>query len=223
MRLRNKKWANPLIEKNPQIVIKNEQALSNKGEWGKVFQNNNDIYIEIGSGKGRFIIENAIKNPDKNFIGIEIQETAVGIILQNILALEIIPQNLKIIFGDGASIENYFVKNEINKIYLNHSDPWPKARHEKRRLTYRTFLESYKNVLPKEGQLEFKTDNRQLFDYSVESFRDFGMTWDESKISYDLHSEIEKNPANIMTEYEEKFSNKGQLEYWILAKMPKDK
>jgi tRNA (guanine-N7-)-methyltransferase len=220
MRLRTKKWTGPLIEKYPEIVINNENAEKLKGRWHSFFGNDNPIYLEIGSGKGQFIIENAKKFPDRNFIGLEIQMTAVGIILKNILDDDLKLPNLRIIFGDGQGVENYFEKGEIEKIYLNHSDPWPKARHEKRRLTYKTFLQSYKAVLPEQGVLEFKTDNQGLFEYSLESFKDFGLTWDDQHISYDLHNEIQKNPDNVVTEYEQKFADLGQVEYWIQATMP---
>ena len=220
MRLRTKKWAMPLIEEHPDVVVNDQVAQDLKGKWGGLFGNNKPIYLEIGSGKGRFIIENAKKYPEINFIGLEIQVTATGIILKNILDLESKLPNLRIILGDGKSVENYFQKAEITKIYLNHSDPWPKAKHEKRRLTYKDFLKSYKAVLPDNGIVEFKTDNKDLFDYSLESFREFGMTFDEDNFSYDLHNEIQKNPDNIVTEYETKFSNLGQVEYWVRATMP---
>ena len=220
MRLKSKPWAKGWIEEHSDFIYNNQKSQSNKGEWSKVFNNQNPINLEIGTGKGGWIHQMALKFPNQNFIGLEIQETAVAIAGRTILESGQQPDNLILIYGDGASVETLFDPAEINKIYLNHSDPWPKARHQKRRLTYKTFLKSYQTILKPNGYLEFKTDNRELFDWSVESMTDFGMTYDDNQISYDLHKEIDKNPLNVMTEYEIKWSNKDVSENWICAKMP---
>jgi tRNA (guanine-N7-)-methyltransferase len=218
MRLRTKPWANDWIADHDDLVFNSQRAIELKGKWGKVFVRPQPIYLEIGTGKGLWIFEMAKKYPNLNFVGLEIQETAVAIAAR--LSFESagkIP-NLRYIYGDGAGIENYFQKGELSKIFLNHSDPWPKARHEKRRLTYRSFLSSYQQTLPVGGELEFKTDNQELFAYSLESFKNFKMSWEADEISYDLHRELYKNPENVQTEYEKKWSQKGQPEFWIRAR-----
>lgn len=156
-------------------------------------------------GKGRFIVEMAKKNPEKNYIGLELQTVAVGIALKKQLE-EKLP-NLQLICANGSGLGEYFEKGEIAGIYLNFSDPWPKKRQTKRRLTYKTFLEQYKEVLDSDGHIEFKTDNQGLFEYSLVSMNNFGMKFDG--VWLDLHSSPEAED-NVMTEYEEKFSKKGQ-------------
>lgn len=203
MRLRNKPWAKPLIEENPDFVVTEPTKL--KGKWHTRFQNNNLIFVEIGMGKGRFIVEMAKKNPEKNYIGLELQTVAVGIALKKQLE-EKLP-NLQLICANGSGLGEYFEKGEIAGIYLNFSDPWPKKRQTKRRLTYKTFLEQYKEVLDSDGHIEFKTDNQGLFEYSLVSMNNFGMKFDG--VWLDLHSSPEAED-NVMTEYEEKFSKKGQ-------------
>lgn len=199
MRLKNVKGAN-------DIIIKGTYYLDNpkeyKGKWQELFQNNNPIYIEIGMGKGNFIIENALKHPNINFIGIEKYDSVIVRAIQKSNDLEL--KNLKIIRIDARFIEELFTK-EIDKIYLNFSDPWPKDRHYKRRLTSYIFLDKYDKIFKNNKcNIEMKTDNIDLFNFSLESLKEHGY-----KITYktnDLHKE---NIPNIMTEYEEKFSSKG--------------
>ncbi|MDV7687445.1 tRNA (guanosine(46)-N7)-methyltransferase TrmB [Oenococcus oeni] len=215
MRLRSKKWAVPFIDEHPDLIIKDQRAKQLKGSWSSAFGNNHPLYLEIGSGKGQFILDNAIKYPENNFIGLELQPTAVAIAGKKAFKQDLQLANLKLILGDGADVSDYFAENEISKIFLNHSDPWPKAKHEKRRLTAENFLKSYSKILLPNGALELKTDNLGLFEYSLSSFKKFGLSWPEEQISYDLHHELKKNPVNIETEYEKKFAEMNQPEYWI--------
>lgn len=205
MRLRNVKNKEEILN-NSSYLVKN--PMDNKGKWNKVFNNSNPIYIEIGMGKGKFIIENAIKYPNINFIGIEKFDSVLA------KSLPKIPEglnNLLIIRLDALNIDTIFDK-EIDRIYLNFSDPWPKKRHTKRRLTYKDFLENYKKVLKKDGIIEFKTDNRGLFEYSLVSMQNFGMEFIE--VYLDLHK---TEVFNVETEYEKKFSPFGPI-YKLVAK-----
>lgn len=210
MRLRNKPWAKPLIAANPQWVITSPNEY--RGKWQDRFPKKQPLYIEIGMGKGRFIIEMAQKHPEFNFIGIEMQTVATGIVLKKQLEVQL--PNLQLICANGANLSEYFANSEVAGIYLNFSDPWPKKRQAKRRLTYKSFLSQYQQVLQVKGHLEFKTDNRGLFEYSLVSLNEYGMKFD--KVWLDLHAspDIEQN---TMTEYEEKFSAKGQPIYKIEA------
>lgn len=204
--------------KNKDIIINNskyflEHPENYLGKWEDVFKNNNPIYIEIGMGKGKFIIENAIKYPNINFIGIEKFDSILA------LALKHIPDNLtnlKMIRLDAINIDKVFNK-EIEKIYLNFSDPWPKKRHEKRRLTSFNFLEKYDLIFKKENNIEMKTDNKDLFCYSIKSFNNYGYYIED--ITFDLHSREDCN--NIMTEYEEKFTKLNNSIYKIIVNRQK--
>ena len=160
--------------------------------------------LEIGCGKGRFICETAKSNPDKKYIAVELVTDALITALEN-AAEEEIP-NLKFINVNAKELGSYFKKGDIKVIYLNFSDPWPKSRHAKRRLTYRTFLDVYKQILPDDGMICFKTDNRPLFDFTLEEFKECG--WRVEDVTFDLHSS-KFNEGNIMTEYEKAFSEKG--------------
>jgi tRNA (guanine-N7-)-methyltransferase len=205
MRLRHKPWAKDKLEENSNIVINEPSEL--KGLWKKEFENDNPIHIEIGSGKGRFITEMAKANPSVNYIAIEAYASVIVSALD--LAIEANVPNIRLLNIDANDLTDYFADNEIDRVYLNFSDPWPKNRHEKRRLTYKTFLESYRQVLHPDGEIHFKTDNQSLFEYSLESFSQFGLGL--KNVSLDLHkSDLE---GNIMTEYEEKFSKKGKRIY----------
>lgn len=196
MRLRNVKGAKEIIESSNYYII---DPFSNLGKWSKVFGNNNPIYVEIGMGKGDFIIENAKMFPNINFIGIEKYDSVLVRAIQKIEEIDL--PNLKLIRMNANKIDLVF-DHEINKIYLNFSDPWPKERHEKRRLTSKYFLDKYKNLFEDNQFIEMKTDNIDLFNYSIESFKANGYEIDY--LTNDLHKE---NIFNIMTEYEKKFSN----------------
>lgn len=197
MRLRNVKGAKEIIE-NSSYVIKDAETY--KGNYKKLFNNDNPIYLEIGMGKGKFIIENALKYPDINFIGVEKFDSVLVRAVQSLN--EGIP-NLKLIKMDATSIESVFDK-EIDRLYLNFSDPWPKNSHEHRRLTSLLFLKRYESIL-KTNEIIMKTDNRHLFEYSLISFNNNGYSIKE--LSLDLHSD--DCADNVETEYEMKFSSKG--------------
>lgn len=205
MRLRNKPWAKDKLEQYPQYVITSPELL--KGEWDNVFESKQPLHIEIGTGRGRFITEMAKANPHVNYLGIELQPSVIVTALERVIEADV--TNLKLLNANAADVTEYFAKGEVNRVYLNFSDPWPKKRHEKRRLTYKTFLKQYEDILIDQGEIHFKTDNQGLFEYSLTSFSEYGLLlkW----VSLDLHnSDFE---GNIMTEYEEKFSNKGNRIY----------
>lgn len=198
MRLRNNKDAKDIIESSKYLVLNPEL---NKGKWNKLFNNDNPIYIEIGCGKGNFIIENAKRNKNINYIGIEMYDT---VLMYAIKKIDEDIDNLRFIRMDARLIDEVFDK-EIDLIYLNFSDPWPKKRQAKRRLTHARFLEKYDVIFKNNKTIFMKTDNMHLFEFSIESLSEYGYTL--RNISLDLaNSGIEDN---IMTEYEEKFTNKG--------------
>ena len=153
----------------------------------------------------------ALQNPDITYIGIDIQVSVLSYALDKVLDSQ--APNVRLLLVDGSDLTNYFADGEIDLMYLNFSDPWPKKRHEKRRLTYKTFLDTYRQILPEQGEIHFKTDNRGLFEYSLASFSQYGMIL--KQVWLDLHaSDFE---GNVMTEYEEKFSQKGQVIYRVEA------
>lgn len=201
MRLRNVPGARETIIENQFSIQQPEQM---KGKWAEVFQNDHPIHIEVGMGKGQFIIEMARRNPEVNYIGIEEYSS---VLVRAVEKLEDFEQdNLRLIRMDAENIEEVFDKDEVDRIYLNFSDPWPKDRHAKRRLTSTRFLERYDNILTPEGRVMFKTDNKDLFDFSLEQVEE--ARWILENHTYDLHHS-EYNEGNVMTEYEEKFSAKG--------------
>lgn len=216
MRLRNKPWVPDLIAANPDLIVTaaSQQALA--GKWGARFANPDlPIQLEIGSGKGQFIIGMAQKYPQLNFIGMELQSSAIGMILQKQCELRL--PNLQLFLGDGADLTEFFAPAEVANIYLNFSDPWPKTKHAKRRLTYASFLAQYQIVLAKNGQLKLKTDNSGLFEYSIMSLNQAGWLFDF--ISVDLHH-TERQADNVETEYEQKFAARGQVIYALDALPP---
>ena len=209
MRVRNRKGATELLEANPQYVILNPTEA--KGKWHEIFGNNYPIHVEVGSGKGAFISGMAKAHPKINYIGIDIQKSVLSYALDKVLATDV--PNIKLLWVDGSDLTNYFENGEIDRLYLNFSDPWPKKRHEKRRLTYQSFLATYQQILPENGEIHFKTDNRGLFEYSLVSFSQYGMKL--KGVWLDLHaSDFEDN---VLTEYEQKFANKGQVIYRVEA------
>lgn len=201
MRLRNVKGAKEAMIES-EYTINNPEEL--KGRWREHFGNNNPIHLEIGTGKGRFITTLAQNNPDINYVGIEKYSSVLIRALEKQAELHI--PNLIFIRMDAENITDIFDKEEVDRIYLNFSDPWPKDRHAKRRLTSRQFLGRYNEFLKKDGMVEFKTDNRALFDFSVEETKEAG--WNIIDITYDLHNS-ELNEGNVMTEYEIRFSSEG--------------
>ena len=207
MRLKHVKDADKVVE-NGIYYIKNPKEL--KGKWNSLFNNNNPIYIEIGMGKGDFIIENALRYPDVNFIGIEMYDSVMIRAVQKSNNLEL--SNLKLVKIDATYIEDIF-KDEIDLIYLNFSDPWPKDRHAKRRLTSSRFLERYDKIFRDIPRIVMKTDNIDLFEFSLNSLREYG--YEIEYCTYDLYNEDITD--NIATEYEKKFRSLGQPIHYLKA------
>lgn len=203
MRLRNLKNKEEIIN-NCEFVITDGNKYF--GAWNKLFNNSNPIYIEIGMGMGKFIYENALNNPNINYIGIEKYDNVVARAVKKMEKLD----NLFIIRGDARDIDTFFDK-EIDKIYLNFSDPWPKKGQANRRLTSSVFLSKYDKLFRDNISIEMKTDNRKLFEYSIMSFNNNGYKIEE--LSFDLHNDSEDKI--VTTEYEEKFINKGNSIYYI--------
>lgn len=195
MRLKHIKDADIIVNSSIYTV---KDAEKYKGKWKELFQNNNDIEIEIGSGRGKFIIDKALQNKNINYIGIEKYDSALVKAVKRLEEIDI--NNLKLIVYDASNIENLFEK-EINKIYLNFSDPWPKKRHAKRRLTSKVFLEKYDKLFTDKKVIEMKTDNDDLFDYSLISFEEYG---------YKIINISRNHISDITTEYEDKFTKKGK-------------
>ena len=215
MRVKHKKWADPLIADHPEMIVTNAEEV--KGHWQDRFAKKQPIHVEVCMGKGQFIIGMAKAHPEINFIGLEIQRTVAAIALKKALTEEL--SNLQLICGDGSDITNYFEDHELDRLYLNFSDPWPKTRHAKRRLTYHTFLAGYQQVLKDEGAIELKTDNMGFFEFSLQSMNNYGMLFDG--VWLDLHNSDE-NEHNVETEYEQKFAAKGQPIYKLTAHFKKD-
>ncbi|NEU29988.1 tRNA (guanosine(46)-N7)-methyltransferase TrmB [bacterium LRH843] len=210
MRLRNKPWAKEELMQYPHIVIQNPKE--QKGKWSDLFGNDHPIFVEVGTGKGQFLTKMALRHPHVNFIGIEKYESVL------ITALERVNQskqtNVKFLHENVEDIINFFDHQEVDRIYINFTDPWPKKRHEKRRLTHKGFLDLYREIITEGGEIHLKTDNQSLFEFSLESFANYGMTLHQ--ISLNLHeSDYE---GNEMTEYEERFSKKGMPIYRCEAK-----
>ena len=219
MRLRNIPRADAVLDACPLVV---KEPVACRGKWNTdIFQNEHPIHIEIGMGKGQFLLTLARQNPQLNYIGIERyssvllravekfqtlnpKPSSAGTALPNDTALP----NIRFICMDASDIAGVFAPGEVDRIYLNFSDPWPKARHAGRRLTSREFLARYDRVLAEDGTIEFKTDNRLLFDFSVSEVN-VSSAFHIKGCTYDLHHDDTMNQGNIMTEYEEKFSSLG--------------
>lgn len=204
MRLRHIQGAEEKILNSPH-VIQNPEA--QKGHWKQVFGNDNPIEIEVGMGKGKFIMELAAQNPDINYIGIERYSSVLLRGLQKREELEAELSNIYFLCVDARELAEMFAPEEVNRIYLNFSDPWPKDRHAKRRLTSPEFMAVYDKILKKDGVVEFKTDNRGLFEYSLESVPAAG--WIIREHTFDLHNSP-MAAGNVMTEYETKFASEGK-------------
>ena len=202
MRLRNVPGAREVMVENEYVFTEPEGMC---GTWKEGFGNDNPIHIEIGMGKGTFITTLAGMNPDINYVGIEKYSSVLLRAVEKQDELQL--PNLRFIRMDAENINEVFGVDEVDRIYLNFSDPWPKDRHAKRRLTSRQFFARYDKMLKKEGRVEFKTDNRVLFDFSVEEVKEAG--WNLVECTYDLHSDERLNEGNVMTEYEKKFSDMG--------------
>lgn len=205
MRLRNKPWATEEIAKHPDIVIPNPEDL--KGRWHEVFANDHPIYLEVGTGKGQFLAKMGGKYKEINFIGIEKYDSVIITAMQRVIDHQL--ENVKLIRADANGLLDFFAEGEISRLFINFTDPWPKKRHEKRRLTHEQFLKMYETILIPNGEIHFKTDNQGLFEYSLHSFSKYGMVL--NNVSLDLHKSDFKD--NVMTEYEEKFAAKGMPIY----------
>ena len=205
MRLRNIPRADGVIDAHHTVIKKPEEQ---KGNWNHVFGNEKPIQIEIGMGKGQFILNMAKAHPEINFIGIERYSSVLLRALEKYDTEEFeMLENIRFICMDAREIENVFAPAEVDKIFLNFSDPWPKDRHAKRRLTSDRFLAVYDKILQPDGIIEFKTDNQDLFRYSLESIPEAG--WQVTSHTFDLHHS-DMAEGNVMTEYETKFSAEGK-------------
>ena len=212
MRLNNIPGARERIAESKFVI---QEPKTMKGSWRTFFENHNEIDIEVGMGKGRFMMEMAEKNPEINYLGIEMYSSVLLRAVQKMEEKEL--HNLRFILMDAREIAEVFEHEEVDRIYLNFSDPWPKDRHAKRRLPSRQFLQRFEQVLKKDGVIEFKTDNRDLFDFAVEETEPAG--WEILEISYDLHQDEKMMKDNVMTEYEERFSSLGNPIYkYIIRK-----
>ncbi|MCR5202112.1 MAG: tRNA (guanosine(46)-N7)-methyltransferase TrmB [Lachnospiraceae bacterium] len=242
MRLKNVKGSQEKIEAHVNTIQADDVSGKNyKGRWKELFNNDNPIHIEIGMGKGKFLMDMAEKYPDINFVGIEKFSSVLVRAIEkleerkspsensdkncetksdNTEACDQVKPFKNIIFlrMDAENILDFFEENEIDKIYLNFSDPWPKVRHAKRRLTSTTFLPKYKIILKPNGLLQFKTDNKDLFDFSVKEVKKFGLKMEE--LDYDIHKDGPMQD-NVMTEYEEKFYNLGNPIMRMVVKFEK--
>ena len=202
MRLRNITGSREAVAKDKYVINDPEKL---KGSWNTLFGNNNPIHLEIGTGKGKFIMELSRENPNINYLGIEKYSSVLYRALEKRREEEL--SNLYFMRFDAEYLTSIFAEDEIHKVYLNFSDPWPKERHAKSRLTSRQFLSKYDKCLQKDGVVIFKTDNRPLFDFTLEEIQVAG--WQINKITYDLHNS-QYIEGNIMTEYEERFVSEGK-------------
>ena len=205
MRLRNIPGARETIAAS-EYVVHEDVMREKKGKWDTVFEKAQPLYLEVGMGKGRFITELAGRNPENNYVGIEKYSS---VLLRALEKRELLPEltNLRYLRMDAEDLPEVFGEGEVSGIYLNFSDPWPKARHAKRRLTSREFLARYEQILADDGVVEFKTDNKGLFEFSLEEVEAAG--WKLLAHTFDLHNQAEMMEGNVMTEYEEKFSSMG--------------
>ena len=210
MRRRNKKNADKRLAECGGYFI--DSAALNLSAPSVFFGNSNPVYLEIGCGKGGFASKMAKKHPGVNFIAVESNKNVMVLAAEKACRDNI--ENLKFVLGDARALSQQFCENSFDRIYLNFSDPWPKARHEKRRLTHKDFLEMYRRLLKPGGKIQFKTDNTGLFDYSVDSLSENGFVLES--VTRDLHADAD--PDNVMTEYEELFSSQGSKICRVIAR-----
>ena len=207
MRLRNIPGAKDAILDCEWVIDEPERF---KGKWNEVFGVKRPLFLEVGMGKGRFLMDMARLHPERNFVGIEMYDSVLLRALQKREELEqegVVYSNLYFMRVDARLLPEIFAQGEVDKIYLNFSDPWPKARHAKRRLTSREFLARYDQILVPDGKVEFKTDNKGLFEFSLEEVKE--TKWNLDAFTFDLHHNEDMVKGNVMTEYEEKFSSMG--------------
>lgn len=213
MRLRNIPRAKEELEANPTVI---KAAKACRGKWAEVFGNGNPVHIEVGMGKGQFLMTLAKRNPDVNYVGIERYSSVLLRALEKMTGEEFCGlTNIRFLCMDAAELPEVFAEREVEKIYLNFSDPWPKERHAKRRLTSTRLLSCYGKILVPGGIVEFKTDNRPLFEFSLEQIDEAG--WELRAHTFDLHHDEKMNEGNIMTEYEAKFSERGNPIHKLIA------
>lgn len=217
MRLRRKPWIDTAILDYADFVtpLGGDWKVF-AGAWTEAFGRTAPLHVEIGVGKGDFLTELAARNPDVNYVGLEAQQGVLYFAARKAAAREL--KNVRLLVFDAAHLTELFAPAEVDRIYLNFSDPWPKARHAKRRLTSELFLARYAAVLKADGEIHFKTDNTGLFDYSLETMEREG--WQLSRVTHDLHACGEED--NIMTEYERKFSARGAKIGRVVARRPSE-
>lgn len=204
MRLRNVPGSRETIADHPLCILEENPQ---PGRWHAIFGSDHPIHIEVGMGKGQFITTLALQHPEINYIGVEKYSSVLVRALEKVDAMEVLPPNIRFIRMDAENICSMFAENEIERIYLNFSDPWPKDRHAKRRLTSIQFLNRYDRILKADGRVEFKTDNKDLFQFSLDQADPAG--WQIVSSTWDLHHDAKLNAGNVMTEYEQKFSAQG--------------
>jgi tRNA (guanine-N7-)-methyltransferase len=210
MRLRKKWWVRPELEKNQVVVIDPKE---NKGRWSEAFGNGNDICLELGCGRGGFIAARAEEDIDKNFIGIDLKDEVLICAVQKVNDKEL--TNVRLIPMNISWVADIFGKDEISRVYINFCNPWPKLRHNKRRLTHGRFLTLYKGFIKPESEIWFKTDDKGLFEDSIEYFKENG--FDVTYLTYDLHNS--GFDRNVVTEYEAKFTSMGMNTMFLIAKL----
>lgn len=210
MRLRKKWWARPELEESNLFIPK---ASENKGKWNEVFGNSNPIYLELGCGRGGFLVQHAMNNPNINYVAVDLKDEVLIYGLHKLQENNV--ENARLTAMNIDFIEDVFEKDEVSKIYINFCNPWPKDRHNKRRLTHTRFLSKYKNFLKPGSEVWFKTDDTDLFNASQEYFKESG--FEIEFITYDLHkSDFE---GNVMTEYETKFTSLGMKTMCLTARL----
>lgn len=216
MRLRKKYWARPELESS-HIVITDHYA--HKGKWNVEFKNNNEIHLELGCGKGGFISEKSKQNPDINFLGIDLKDEVLVFALRKVMEIRKVEEsqnlNVRLMPLNIMLIDDVFAKEEIGRIYINFCNPWPKERHNKRRLTHTKFLTNYKKFLKPGSEVWFKTDDTELFEESIEYFKHSG--FEILFLTYDLHNS--EFSENVVTEYESKFATIGKKAMFLKAKL----
>lgn len=202
-----------LLQYAPVVVLEPQQY---QGKWHENFGNNRPVQMEIGMGKGRFISTMARQHPEVNFIGVEVIEEVLLDAVKRMKRAGGIPDNLRLVWINASLLEELFAPGEIDRIYLNFSDPWPKTRHAKRRLTHKSFLKQYEVILKPEGQVHFKTDNQGLFEFSLNEFS--ACHWQLQHIQLDMYQKLPED--NVATEYETKFHERGLPIYRLEAIRP---
>jgi tRNA (guanine-N7-)-methyltransferase len=218
MRVRKKSWARPELESSVFVIT---DPTEHKGKWKDVFKNSNPIFLELGCGTGKFICENALNSPEKNYIGIDVKDEILVYAKRNVESIESLDSfsnNIRLVPMNVELIDSVFDREEISRIYINFCNPWPKSKQNKRRLTHNLFLEKYKHFLKPSSQIWFKTDDALLFHDSIEYFKAGGFKLEY--ITENLHKSGFEN--NIMTEYEKKFAVQGMPIMFLIAALEQD-